>query len=173
VHALFDDMSKLVDRVEATRDAAIDRADALKADPRAEPLATKLRAIASALDEQRRKIVATKEGGAITGEERIREHTDQLYGALDDYEGRPAKYLLERIDVLKRELAEIAKDVDVVIVKEVRPLDEQLRQKQLAPLPTIGAIVPKPDARDARCLATRGRQCDDDRDLAARRREHE
>ena len=30
----------------------------------------------------RKRIVATKEGGAITGEERLREHTDTLYGAI-------------------------------------------------------------------------------------------
>jgi hypothetical protein len=32
----------------------------------------------------------TTEGGAITGEERLREHTDQLYGAILSYEGKPA-----------------------------------------------------------------------------------
>ena len=44
--------------------------------------------------------MATTEGGAITGEERLREHADQLYGAILSYEGRPADYQVERIDVL-------------------------------------------------------------------------
>ena len=39
------------------------------------------------VDAVRKQIVATTEGGAITGEERLREHTDQLYGAILSYEG--------------------------------------------------------------------------------------
>ena len=56
-----------------------------------------------------KKIVATKEGGAVTGEERIREHTDSLYSALMSYEGRPAQYQLERIDSLQHELDDATK----------------------------------------------------------------
>ena len=77
-HALFEEMSALVDRI---RRCAIGRtgrgvagADALRR--RLGELCVEGR-----LDETR-KIVATKEGGAITGEERIREHLDDLYGAL-------------------------------------------------------------------------------------------
>ena len=51
-------------------------------------------------DEVRKRVVATTEGGAITGEERLREHADQLYSAILSYEGRPADYQLQRIDVL-------------------------------------------------------------------------
>ena len=49
----------------------------------------------------RKKIVATTEGGAITGEERLREHTDQLYGAILSYEGKPGAYQMAYIDTLK------------------------------------------------------------------------
>ena len=55
------------------------------------------------LTESRRgaqKIVATTEGGAITGEERLREHTDQLYGAIFSYEGKPGDYQIAYIDAL-------------------------------------------------------------------------
>ncbi len=54
--------------------------------------------LAAGSSEARKKIVATKEGGAITGEERLREHADSLYGAILSWEGRPARYQLERID---------------------------------------------------------------------------
>ena len=53
-------------------------------------------ALDAKLEAVKKKIVATKEGGAITGEERIREHTDHLYGALLSWEGKPAAYLLDR-----------------------------------------------------------------------------
>lgn len=35
----------------------------------------------------RKRIVATTEGGAIAGEERLREPTNPLYGAILSYEG--------------------------------------------------------------------------------------
>jgi len=97
VHALFGRMSAAVDRIEAAR---------AKAGPDAAKLAR--------LDEARKKIVATKEGGAITGEERLREHADSLYGAILSWEGRPARYQVERIDALERELADVEKEIDAL-----------------------------------------------------------
>jgi hypothetical protein len=88
-------MSALVDRIDAARKTA--------------PPAT-----AEKLDEIKRKIVATKEGGAITGEERIREHLDTVYGALNGWEGKPAAYQVERVDTLSRELEEVAKELDAI-----------------------------------------------------------
>ena len=41
---------------------------------RADPLHKKLTGLAASSDQIRSKIVATKEGGAITGEERLREY---------------------------------------------------------------------------------------------------
>jgi hypothetical protein len=55
-------MSALTDRIDAARAAASQEKD------------TAL----GKLDAIKRKIVATKEGGAITGEERIREHLDEF-----------------------------------------------------------------------------------------------
>jgi hypothetical protein len=104
VHALFGRMSADVDRIEAARAKT-------KRDPgRLEKL-----------EAARKKIVATKEGGAITGEERLREHADTLYGALLSWEGRPAQYQLERIDTLERELADVEKEIDALAGASPRP----------------------------------------------------
>ena len=97
VHALFGRMSADVDRIEAARAKA--GKDARKLER---------------LDEVRKKIVATKEGGAITGEERLREHADTLYGAILSWEGRPARYQVERIETLERELADVEKEIDAL-----------------------------------------------------------
>lgn len=59
---------------------------------------------ASALKTQ---VVATKEGGAITGEERLREQLDIVYGAIMSTEGRPTAYQIARVDALERELKEV------------------------------------------------------------------
>jgi photosystem II stability/assembly factor-like uncharacterized protein len=132
VHALFGDMSTLVDRIEAARGAVSERTKGLKEN---DGLGKKLSAAASRLDEVKKKIVATKEGGAITGEERIREHTDTLYGALMGWEGRPARYQIERIDTLRRELDDVKKEFEGVTAKDIVPLNQELQKRKLAAIP--------------------------------------
>jgi photosystem II stability/assembly factor-like uncharacterized protein len=97
VHALFGRMSAAVDRIEAARARA----------PKDE-------ARLGRLDAVRKKVVATKEGGAITGEERLREHADSLYGAILSWEGRPARYQRERIETLERELGDVEKEIEAL-----------------------------------------------------------
>src|SRR5262249_55538970 len=75
-------------------------------------LHTQLSKLSGDADEIRRKIVATKEGGAITGEQRLREYTDELYGDISAYDGKPTDYQLARIDALKRETDEVAASFD-------------------------------------------------------------
>ncbi len=109
--ALFNEMSALVDRIDAARARVAGRAKSLSpSDPQAKKAAE---AIAK-IDEVKKKIVATKEGGAITGEERIREHLDTVYGALIGWEGKPASYQVERVETLRRELADVAKEFDAL-----------------------------------------------------------
>jgi hypothetical protein len=77
----------------------------------------------------RKKIVATTEGGAITGEERIREHTDELYGALLSYEGKPGDYHLAYIDTLRRELDDVSKDFEQLLSKDLPAFNQSLKGK--------------------------------------------
>jgi hypothetical protein len=98
-HALFGEMSELVDRIDAARAQAGKARDSVRLEK---------------LDAIKRKIVATKEGGAITGEERIREHLDHAYGALSGWEGKPPAYQVERVDVLRRELEDVRKEFDAL-----------------------------------------------------------
>ncbi len=87
--------------------------------------------LAAATDEIRKKIVATKEGGAVTGEERIREKTTELYGDLVSYEGRPADYQMARIDSLQRELEDVMKQFDQLTAKELPGVNAALAGKKL------------------------------------------
>lgn len=135
VHALFGDMSELTDRIDTARAALAARKKAL---PAGDALADKIGAADQKLEEAKKKIVATKEGGAITGEERIREHLDTLYGALLDWEGKPGKYHLERIDALKRELADVATELDGIVKGDLAALEPELKSRGLAPIPTAG-----------------------------------
>jgi hypothetical protein len=60
----------------------------------------------------RKKIVATKEGGAITGEQRLREYLTELYGNVLGYEGRPTQTQVMRTAAIERELQDISRDFD-------------------------------------------------------------
>ncbi len=139
-HALFGEMSALSDRIESLANAAEARAAAL---PAGDALAQKLRAVKGKLEEARKKIVATKEGGAITGEERIREHLDQLYEAILGWEGKPTKNQVERIDVLKRELSLVATEVDGIVTSDLKPLGTELKDKKLEPIALDQQPVPR------------------------------
>lgn len=85
----------------------------------------------------RKKIVATKEGGAITGEERIREKTTGLYGAITQYEGRPGDYQVARIDSLTQELGDVTKQFDAFTASELPKVNTSLAKKKLKPIRPI------------------------------------
>jgi len=142
IQATFGEMSTLTDRIDAARAACDARAKALAA---GDPLVSRLKDLAVKLQDTKQKIVATKEGGAITGEERIREHLDLVYGAVNGWEGRPARYQLERIDVLRRELAEVTKGFDALVAGDIRALEGPLGEKKLEPIPTTARADAAPD----------------------------
>jgi photosystem II stability/assembly factor-like uncharacterized protein len=128
VYYLLGDMSFDVERINGIRDALAERAGHLEKDP---ALAKHLQDLLLQADAMRKEIVATKEGGAITGEERIREKTTALYGTLLSYEGRPAEYQLARIDSLKKELGDVEDKFDAFLAKELPSTNKSLAQKKL------------------------------------------
>jgi photosystem II stability/assembly factor-like uncharacterized protein len=134
LHHLLGDMSFDVDRINGVRDELMDRSAKLKNDA---ALAKRLQELAGQLEAMRKKIVATTEGGAITGEERIREKTTQLYGDILNYEGRPTDYQSGRIDSLKRELGDVASEFDTFIAKELPAVNKSLSQKKLQSIKPI------------------------------------
>jgi photosystem II stability/assembly factor-like uncharacterized protein len=134
VYNLLGDMTYQVDRINGVRDALA--ADAARLGP-GDPLGKQLAAVSARADDIRKKIVATKEGGAVTGEERIREKTSQLYGAVTFYEGRPADYQVARIDSLTHELDDVAKEFDALTAKELPPVNAALSKKKLEPIRTL------------------------------------
>jgi len=126
VHGMFGEMSDLMDRILAVRSGADAAAKAL---PEGDPLRARMTDLSAKADTIRKKIVATKEGGAITGEERLREHMDDLYGSLVGYEGRPTAALLSYTEALKRELADVAAEFEAFRKKEVADANAALRAK--------------------------------------------
>jgi hypothetical protein len=131
LHRQLGEMSFAVDRINGLRLALDDRASKLAA---GDPLRQRLRDASARVDELRKKIVATKEGGAITGEERLREFMTELYSSVVFYEGRPSRAQAERTDALARELADVVGDFDAWAAKELSGLNAALAAKKLEPL---------------------------------------
>jgi hypothetical protein len=65
----------------------------------------------------------------------LREHTDQLYGAILSYEGKPGNYQIAYIDTLKRELADVTKEFGQLLAAELPALNESLKAKGQQPIP--------------------------------------
>jgi len=87
----------------------------------------------------RKEVVATSEGGAITGEERLREHLGYVYDAILSYEGRPGDYQVARVAALERELGDVEAEAAAFAAKDLPALDGKLKQRGLGPIASAAA----------------------------------
>ena len=100
-------------------------------------LTTRLTKASSDVDEMRKKIVATKEGGMITGEERLRENLADLYGSVLFYDGRPSKTEIARSSAIGRELQDVSRSFDTWVAREIPPINAALVARKLPPIPVL------------------------------------
>ena len=128
LRSMMSHMSLAVANIESVRDAATKDAAKL---PDNDPLRAQLQSLATKSDELRSKIVATKEGGMITGEERIREHAGELYGYIQQYEGRPTDYQVARADSLSHELEDIIADFTKLTGEQLPAVNPGLQKHQM------------------------------------------
>jgi photosystem II stability/assembly factor-like uncharacterized protein len=131
VHALFGEMTDLVERIAGFRTELRGRIVKLA---ESDAVRTGLARFDNDADVIRKKIVATREGGAITGEERLRERAADLYGSLVFYEGAPADYQLASIEALARELSDIRAEFDAFVARSVPEINKLAAQKKLPPM---------------------------------------
>jgi len=139
VKALFARMTTLVAGIASLREQSSAASDKLGS---GDPLRAKLAAFSDTADSLRKRVVATTEGGAITGEMRLREDTDDVYGAVMATEGAPTTYALARIDVLDRELADVEKQFATLTTSDLPTLNDALKAKSLSPLSASVAVAP-------------------------------
>ncbi len=137
IGAQLNRMSGAVDAILGVRDGAQERASKL---PENDSLRGKLQDLARAADGVRSKIVATKEGGAITGEERLREFLAGLYGDVSSYEGRPTDAQTARAGALAHELEDVIREFTALTAAKLPELNRELQARRL---PLFGAVAGK------------------------------
>ena len=93
--------------------------------------------MAASADQIRSEIVATKEGGAITGEERLREFLTTVYGDVNGYAGPPTASQIDRTEVLGRELEDVIKKFQTQVASQLPSINSALEQKKLEPIQVI------------------------------------
>jgi hypothetical protein len=151
IKGMFQRMSKLVAEINGVRQQAGAMAQSATAPADVKAAAAQLGSKADAL---RKEIVATTEGGAITGEERLREHTDEIYGMVNSVEDRPTDYELARIDALDRELKDVEAQWAAFQSGDLAGFNAKLKAANLPPV-TIAEVRFDPDdlARGGRVSA--------------------
>jgi len=131
---LLNHMSWAVDAIIGVRDRASARAAGF---PEKDALRRRLAELADSADKIRSKIVATREGGMITGEERLREYLGGLYGDVNQYEGRPTESQVARAGVLARELEDVIGEFNRLTAQQLPAINRGLQARKLAPLKVI------------------------------------
>ena len=131
---LLGEMSAAVDRINDVRLALGDRSTRL---PAADSLVSRLLKAEGTVDSLRKRIVATKEGGMITGEERLRENLAELYGNVTFYDGRPSKTEIARSSAIGRELQDVSRSFDMWVAREIPPINAALAARKLPPIPVL------------------------------------
>jgi photosystem II stability/assembly factor-like uncharacterized protein len=134
--SMFLRMSKLVAEINVVRKQTAAIAQSATAPAEVKAAAAE---IGGKADVMRKQIVATTEGGAITGEERLREHTDEIYGAINSVEDRPTDYQMGRIDALDRELKDVEAGWAAFRSGDLAVFNAKLKAANLAPL-TIASV---------------------------------
>ena len=61
----------------------------------------------------------------------MRENLADLYGNVNNYDGRPAQTQIDRTDAITRELADVVKDFDGWVAKELPGINSALSAKHL------------------------------------------
>ncbi|MGO8797275.1 MAG: WD40/YVTN/BNR-like repeat-containing protein [Candidatus Sulfotelmatobacter sp.] len=133
IYKELEHMTYGVESIEGVRNAANARASKLAEArvPESNPLRKSLQQLADDCETLRGKIVATKEGGMITGEERIRELLGQLYGAVMSYDGKPTDYQVARTESLGHELQDVIDEFQAKAQKELPAINAGLKKKKM------------------------------------------
>jgi hypothetical protein len=128
LYDLLNRMTTVVDRMNDVRGSLDQRGTGLAA---MDTLLHALQQGSAQVDTMRKKIVATKEGGMITGEERLRENLASLYSSVVGYEGIPSEMQVQRTSAIGRELGDVTVQFDKWVQIELPKINKMLEGRGL------------------------------------------
>jgi photosystem II stability/assembly factor-like uncharacterized protein len=131
LYDMLGDFTFLTERVRALRDQANARAEKLNGGEK-----KRFTDFAAKLDTTYKTLVATRDGGWLSGEEQLRERIGLLYGAVNSYDGRPTASQLAEADVVAAELAKKQTAFDDA-TKELAQLNRTLTARKLEQLTVL------------------------------------
>jgi len=131
LYRLQERLAYIAQAVTEARDQARANAEKLKPGDR---FGKELNAFADRLDKLHKTLVATKKVAGITGERQLREKVVELYGSVNDYNGRPTESQLSRANVLANEIDKKNAEFESIIGKELNSINKKLEGKKLEPI---------------------------------------
>ncbi|MDD5543231.1 MAG: glycosyl hydrolase [Acidobacteriia bacterium] len=128
---LYDMLGRLTYTVDAVVDARNQCRQLAGRMPEGSAARQQAETLAASLEALRGRLVATKEGGGITGEEKIREQMGSLYGAVNGFEGRPTQSQLDRMTALGKEFDSMAAEFEATAQKDLPSLNASLEKEKV------------------------------------------
>ncbi len=130
LYDMLERLTYVVDATIALRDQARERAEETSGGT-----AKRLNEYADELDEFRKSVVSASEAGIFGGEENLREHLGNLYGAVNGYAGRPTDSELGRMEILAGQLDEAEQEFAALTSgKDFNRVNSDLEKQELEPL---------------------------------------
>jgi hypothetical protein len=126
LYAMLESFNALTERVIDLRDQANARAEKLSGSEKKQ-----LADMAGKLDTMHKSLVATSEGGWLSGEEQLRERLGMLYGAVNSYDGRPTGSQLAEMENLQKQLDTKIASFDGVVKRELVAVNRVLKNRKV------------------------------------------
>jgi hypothetical protein len=121
-HKLCNDFSYTVMSATNLRD----QANAMASRPECAAAKKQLVALASTLDALHARVVSTKEGMIADDGKFLRDRISTLYGQIVGYNGRPSKTQTDKTETFEKEVAELEKELNGVLLKQLPSINKQL-----------------------------------------------
>ncbi|HSG40130.1 MAG TPA: glycosyl hydrolase, partial [Thermoanaerobaculia bacterium] len=131
LYGMLGRLTYVAETVASLEEAASGRAEDL---PKGDRLRRQLESLAGQLGGFRSTLVATSEGGWLSGDEQLREHMAKLYGSVNGYDGRPSRSQLDQTKFLGAELEKAEARLEALQRGEVAAVNRELEKRKLAPL---------------------------------------
>lgn len=134
LYGMLERLTWLDESAVAARDGLRQRAAGL---PKADKLRAQIEKLAGDLDRFHASLVATGEGGWMSGEEQLREKLGALYGGVNGYDGRPTKSQLDETKLVSGRVDQAVARLEGIGNGELAAVNKALAARKLEPVPLM------------------------------------